>query len=249
MGEKTKKKATKEVAKVTGSNIVIFNDLFGDIDFSTLNGSIESLAKASGTLGEDEKRAATDILHQWEENVLERLEDRKSDIENFLNFLAGREHYGYRYEYLEDEMGMDAFADLSKKTKTMKEFKSYLEAKEAFETFLLNAPEEPVDDVTVSYEDKELERREYELLRTKYEIGKKKASRKIILTRRTWIKALVANEEVRKLMGNLASYKRKLNKFKGDCKAKSQNARLNVAISSQEVREAIKELLDFAIEI
>lgn len=249
MSGNTKKGTTKAVAKKSMGDIAVFNDLFGDVDFSTLNGSVEALANASSELGDEEKKAATNILHEWEYNVLERLEDRKTDVENFLNFLNGKEFYSYRYDSFEDEIGIDALAEMSQKTKTTKEFKAYVNAREAYESFKLNAPEEPIDDVTLSYEQKELERREYELLRTKFEIGKKKASRKITLTRRVWLKALVSKEEIKELMRSLTSYKRKLNKFKGDCKAKSQNARLNVAISSKEAREAIKDLLDFAIEI
>jgi hypothetical protein len=243
------KKSTKAVAKKKSNDIAVFNDLFGDIDFSTLNGSIESLASVSGNLNEDEKSAATNILHEWESNVLERLNARNDDVNNFLGFLTGREYYNYQYNSFEEEVGIDVIAQLAKKTKTTKEFKAYLDAKDALDAFELTKPEEPIDDVTISYEEKEIERRQYELLQTKYDIGRKKASRKITLTRRAWLKVMVTKDEIKELVKNLNSYKRKLNKFKGDCKAKSQNARLNVAISSKEAREAIKDLLDFAIEI
>lgn len=244
----TKNETTKAVTNSV-TDIAVFNDMFGDIDFSSLNKSVESLANASKELSEEEKHAANGILLEWESNVLNRLGDRKDDVDNFLSFLTGKDYYSYSYRSFEDEVGLNALAELADKTKTTELFEAYVNSKEEYDSISLLSPEEPIDDITASYEEKELERREYELTRTKYEISRKKAKRKVVLTRRDWLKAVVSTDEVKELMKNLIAYKRKLSKFKGDCKAKSQNARLNVAISSKEAREALKDLLDFAIDI
>ena len=240
----------KSVVKSNLSEVAMFNDLFGDIDFSTLNSSIETLGEVSRDLSDEEKAKAVGILTEWESNVLERLNIRKEDIDSFVNFMHDKNTgYYYRDRDFEMEVGIDGLADLAEKTNTTELFQKYVDAKEKVEDLVFEKPEEEVDDITQTYEEREIAKRKYQLEKAKHEIRCHKAERDVVVTRRTWLRAMMSNEEMRNMLKQVNSYKRKLTKFKSDCKAKSQNARLSVAISSQKARKSLKELLDFAVKI
>lgn len=238
-----------EVAKSTISELVVFNDMFGDVDFSTLNASIKTLAENNSDLSDEEKVDAKSIIREWEDNVIKRLGDRAKDVDMFLNFTKGKESYYYDDRNLEDELGIDGLALLASKTGTTEELEKYVQAKEDLETVKFSKPDEPIDDVTLSFEQRELQNSEFSLEETKYKIAKQKAIRKVAVTKRDWLKAMMSNEEMRKMVKEVTSYKRKLTRFKSECKAKSQNARLSISISSKEIRDALKDLLNFADKI
>src|SRR5210317_1544136 len=98
----------KSVVKSTINEVAMFDDLFGDIDFSTLNSSIETLGEVSRDLSDEEKGKAVSILTEWEQNVIERLELRKNDIELFISFMYDKgQGYYYRDRDFENETGLE----------------------------------------------------------------------------------------------------------------------------------------------
>jgi len=228
-------------------------ELFSDFNFEDLNKSIEVLANTNRDLSEDEKQSAVVIVEDWEQNVIQRLNDHKENLSAFVEYLDldnlyESNRYYHRNEYELDE---DQRKELAAQTGTVAELQVFIDAQDELRIFKNTRPdpEDLADDLESSLEDRITARKDAEKDMAIWETKVQRLERKERKAMLAWKRALRENPDIQKLLAYVRKYKRNMSKFTNECTSKSQLARLNISISSEETRTALRELLEFARKI
>ena len=224
-------------------------ELFSDFNFSDLNTAIESLADVSATLTQGEKDSAIQVVEDWEQNVLSRLEEHEHDLNQFVDFLDPAQSGGYYHN--DTQLDPEQMKALAGQTGTIAQLQEYIDAKAALDLHEKREPEEDeaISDIDVSYSERIIAQKEQEKIDAVYELQSKRLARKVARTLYAWKKAMQENPDIQKLISYVRSYRKNTKKFTRECQDKSQVARLNISIASPKMRETLKELLSFASRI
>ena len=149
-----------------GLSLPFATDLFKDVDFQGLNAAVDALAKHNGSLSDEEKKSATTILTDWENDVLMRIHQKQKDMFEFIRFFdTDIEEYRINHERAE-EMG----AAIADQTNTVLEFEDYQKAVQALRAKQQERPLEPIVGLETTFNDKLELYSAYELELKKYEI-------------------------------------------------------------------------------
>lgn len=228
-----------QLAVNTGAGLSIGGkELFKAIDFAPLNNAIESIAEHSGNLQPDEKKEAKEIVNQWENVVIAELNKQASNTRSFLYFI---ERTGSSELELED-IGQS----LAERTNTMLEFKELMEAKKNLKKLQQRRPEQPHNDLELTYVQRAEKEAAYKVEMAKYDVQESKLGRSVKVKERAWKDLVAENENIIAMVKQARKYLNSVEEYKSDCSNKSQMAKLNIAISSEGVRNSLKELLQFA---
>lgn len=221
-----------------------FGHLFSDINFASLNSSIEDLALSSKELAPDEKEAARGTIDKWENLVIERLEEHDSEMHEVIDFFDPT-RVGKTSSLVSEEME----EDIAEKTDTRDLYKKYQKARDQYHNHLKEKPIDIDPDADLSHEEYLLAQKDMAKEKYSHELKCKRLERQMILDERAWKLALSRHEAVRVIVGKSRRYNRGLKHYIADCKAKSQSAKLSVSISSEQARKALKDLLAFSVEL
>lgn len=228
--------------KQTTQVATIMPNIFGDIDFSTLNKTIIALGNSSKQLGEKEKEFAIEAINTWEYSIIERLRDKEQEANIYIEFLDINSRCFAPFELSKENIEL-----LIEAVGLQDLYQEYLDKMREYES--LSCPEEPVIDLSTTLMEQMKARTDYELQRKVWDTTKTKLNREAYNIMRK-IKVEMNNKpEVQELLARLKKYKRNVSKFRNECVEKSQLAKINVTISSDEVRESLKELLNFSVTI
>lgn len=238
----------KEVSNAL-MTIPVMKDLFGDVDFKELNKSIEVLAESSKELSDKEKEMAVTVVNEWEKDVVQRLHTRGQEMETLLDFFEPSSGYGRRRSQVEALMGDEECEALAEKTGTLELWKEYKKVDDEIDDMEHNEPEAPIHDPDQTYEARVMSQKDFELQVAKHQIKQQRLEKKCIEAEHKWKRALAEVGLVSDMIIRARRYRRNLKKFTNDCSAKGRAAKLNISISSKATRDALRELLDFAIQI
>lgn len=211
-----------------------------DINFNQLNTSIEALGQAN-RLTDKEKEIGVNLLDEWEHNVVDKLENKRYEIQRVKSFLDGRNN-GYQDSDEIDELLREKLAKLSG---TEKLYAAVKESKETMGDFKLSEPVRPSTDPTKTIEQNDLMYAEYEAAVMKYNIERKKVEFKIKELYRKWFLAMRKSTPVKRMVAGMSDYLVKVSKYKTECKDKAHLAKINLSISDERIRAAIKEIINF----
>ena len=112
-----------------------------------------------------------------------------------------------------------------------------------------NAPERPYTDDNMSYNEIARLTKRYEAEQSRYNIERTRYARKTHLAFQAFIKVLVKHKSVKEMLKKAEAYTASLEGYTTECQTKATMAKLNIQISSQEIRNMIHEMLDFASSI
>jgi hypothetical protein len=230
------------------TDIQAFSDVFGDIDFSKLNSVIEALAGKGEKLSMEEKKSALEIIDSWEEDIINSLRIREQEMKQFLNYFDIDKYNQWYHDSSKRVLSFEQEATLAEKTETKEYFEKLCTAKAALDLLKKEAPEElePTSlDQTV--EDRLQKEADFKLQKAKYQINLDQAKRKCRNAEKVWLSAMNQNSYIKDILFKAKSYQRNLQKFTQECSNKSNLAKLNITINSAEVRDSLKELLNFKI--
>jgi len=221
-------------------------DLFHDFNFADLNKSIETLANSSKVLTDKEKELAVGVVSKWEDDVIRRLNEHESELDDFIEYLdpASSRNYYHR----DFELDQDQQIALAGKTGTMKELQAYLDAKQNVDDVKREKPLETelVDDTTLPYEDRVMAMADNDKAWALYNLKERRLERARDLALYNWKKALQANEDIKNMIAYARQYRRNVKKFTKEASDKAQAAKLNISIADETARQALRELIDFA---
>lgn len=209
------------------------------INFNELNVSIEALGE-NRALSDKEKEIGVNLLKEWEENVIHKLENKKYEMQKVETFFTGRNEYSVD-DALREKM--------AKFAGTEKLFQAYKAMQQAVSEFDLKRPQRPNLDPNRTIAENDSDFGEYELELTKFNIEKSKVEYNKKKTYNKWFSATRKSPSVKKLLAGISDYVTKMDKYKTECKDKAHLARINIAISDEKIRDAIREIVEFTKKI
>jgi hypothetical protein len=231
-------------------------NLFRDIDFTGLSSAMTALENASDQIPTEEKKAALDVVGQWETNVLARLRSRLHEMQTFVALfkvppISGRDRYNV-VQPAEDFFSNDGYAEgVAKKTDTEALLQEVAGARIAWQAVGDLMPEKPYyeDDEAVSQLQVAKDESDYKLAMHEWNIQKRKAERAYIIAFANWMKEVVKHDYVQDTIRQANKFTKNINQYYQHATDQAQAAKLNIAISSKAARDALRELLNFSIEL
>lgn len=226
--------------------------MFKDIDFAGLNRIIDVIGEKSADLTPEEKVSATEIVAQWEGTVLDRLRINGNKMRCMTAMLNknAQSHLWLDPTAGSDYMSQEQINQIVFATDTTA---LYEEAQLAYELqcdFVKeNKPDRPYTDDNMSYNEIARLTKRYEAEMSRYNIECTRHARKTHLAFQAFIKVLVKHKTVKDMLKKAEAYTASLTGYTTECQAKATMAKLNIQISSPEIRSVIHEMLDFASSI
>jgi hypothetical protein len=224
--------------------------LFKGVDFAGLNKTIESLAENNKELSNEEKTLAVQVINDWTNSVTDKLRVHQSEMNSLLNFFDGNgygnNYYNGRHHGVIDDAKQEELAGV---TNTLDLYNKYRDADELVNDLRRNTPEYPVENVDETKAEYVIRMRDYEKANALHSLEISRADRTKSLAFNAWKKAIIANPDIKDILKKARSYVKNVDNLYTDCKNKGNLAKLNVTISSANVRTALRELLDFSVEL
>lgn len=224
---------------------IITNDLFSDIDFQGISAAIEKIGQSNGSLTTEEKEMANAIVSDWQHGVVGKLHTKNNEMNDFIGFFEVGSHGRV--------VGADKLEDfgelLADKTRTVLEYDALVAILEVLEDHQQTRPEQPIEREDRTYKESLEEAEAYRLGVAKYDLTQTRLYREVYQAERAWKKLVKENKEVKELLKKARRYNKDLGKFTDLARDKAQIAKLNITVSDKVVRESLRELLDFSIDI
>ena len=242
---------------IKGNNSVgqAIGGLFESVDFSGMTPLIEKIGDTSKDLSDGEKQIATQLVDQYERDVLSSLAEKGVEMKQFIEFLSTGERRINAYNFGDIENHDNYMHDLyghvlAEKTGTTGFYEAYLEKKDELSDFRSNKkPEKEILGVDSTLKDKLKAEKDFEYEQSIFEIEQTRLERQMFRLEREWKKEVLKNKEVQELLLGAKKFSKQVTKLEKDLKNKTRLAKLNVAISSKDAREALAELMNFKISI
>jgi hypothetical protein len=213
------------------------------INFEELNDSIKKLGEASN-LTEKDREVGVRLLGEWQENVLDKLRNKEYEVEKLLQCIEDTTNYGDNQSH-EIEEKLTVVAGWA----TGKAYTAYLQAEEDLSLGKMKKPEYPGRDPEMTIVQLDMQLADYKLVESKYEIAQKKLQFVVDKTYRAWRVEMRKAPKVKALRTAMTDYKVKLQKHKTECIDKAHMAKLSIALSDKDAREALKEMVKWAEKI
>lgn len=220
-------------------------DLFHDIDLEGLNNAIENIARVNKELEPEEKALARDIITDWNESVVGRLKSRENEMRGVIAFFNARSDY----EFMNGQSIEDFGPELAAKTGTTTELDEAISAIHSLDDLQNTNPERPVLSKEDTFEERVHIQKEYDTKKALYQMDVAKSERKKAIAIGKFKRALLANKDVQTLVNEAKKSVNGTDKLIHMTKEKGQLAKLNISISSEKARDALKELLSFTTNI
>lgn len=230
--------------------------MFSDIDFNKLNTSIDTLGQKSGEITQDERLAASNYIRDWEILVVGRLYDKSAKLDAFLRILSTAPDALYKdlHRWFTGDYAGTIENLLSGKNYAEKFLEQYYELQEKMtaleEHKELHAISKPLlDKDTMTKVDIDARLLQYQTAAARYTAAVKK--RELVFRRlfHTFKSTLNKDKDFRSFTKELAAQSSSAEEARNIVKEKSSLARMNVLISSSDVRDALKSLHEIEAEI
>lgn len=236
-----------ELSLNTGATIgnQLLPDLFHDIDLNGLSQAIENIGDVSGELEPKEKEFAREIITEWNDSVIGRLETRSQQMRGVIQFFDHRS----ADQLLNGESLEDFGHELAAQTGTEKELDVILTANRTLADLEYLAPERPIVSPDDTHAQTIQEENKYQAAKAIHQIEKRKLERKRDSAVGTFKRALLGHDDIKTLVKEAKRSYNGTDKLVHMTREKGQLAKLNISISSEKAREALKKLVSFTSNI
>lgn len=223
--------------------------LFENVDFSGMSAIVENIGDVSKDLTDGEKQLASQLVADWEVDIISTLEMKAEEMQQFVQFLDLSERLYYS-THNDNEMH-DIYGEvLANKTGTLALYQQFLaKRQEAKEFEQEKKPHQTILGSDASFAEKTKAETDYAYEISVFEVDLTRLIRQSLKLEREWKKEILKNTEVQELLLGAKKFKKGLTKLEKECKTKSRLAKLNIAVNSKEARAALAELLNFKIAI
>lgn len=227
-----------------------------DIEFNSLDSAIEKIADHTSDLSDMERNAAIEIVDKFEQRVISTINNKESNLSNFLYYMehmaasdinveyeGGRAlRYRPQIELLLSREGMD---DLEEQYQHIAQgIERLVEVQED------ERPEEPLIDhnCMTGLQIHRLEL-EYQVAKSRFQSMITKEQYKLRKEYSKFLRAFKKNAEVKKFIKTLNEQADASKHAKAVVEEKAAAARLNILVGNADIREALKSFHDFASSI
>lgn len=227
--------------------------LFDEIDYTSLDNVIENIGSHSGELTTDEKMYAADAIGQFENRIVSTLKNKQSNLREFLRVLqispscdfyevlrfVDAKKYVSKLLSLNDKETLVAFVErFNKVVDLVEEYNEYKET---------NCPEEPILD-TYNMTQAQIEREKFKYKNKKLTYDTKLKQKQYEIRKMFYVfkKDLDKNREFKEFIKTLNVQTANATEATNIVQEKCAMAKMNVMISSADVRKILRELHDYA---
>lgn len=222
--------------------VAVKNDLLMfNVDFQGLSAAITRLAEHNGELSDFEKSSALSIIDDWERGIISELRNKDKEYNAFVRCFSNQETYYF------DSISEDLLEKIALTTETKELYDKYRDLVEYRTEFLITKPKRPQQSMSMTFEDYHKSLAQYQLEEANWGFASRKINDDINNTQRKWVETVSKHDYMKEALRVARSFKRNANKYIKLAEEKSRLAKLNVTISNSDIRESLKELLDFTI--
>ena len=239
--------------------IVFGSDLKFNMDFNELSGMVDKLGNKSMELKIEEKQTASNILLEWEENILKKLDKHlkkmnfvkqwEKDYKNILIIGRYNKPFCTRCPSLDHDevvISKEMVMDISKQTNTLKITELIFKEIEEFEDIV-----KVKTNIEEDYNDEDYSRTTalmFVLEKTKLELKLAKLEKSIFSNIKKWKMSISKIKIFQDFMLKANKFRNDFDKFVELCKSKGRLARLNINIDDQDFRKNIRDIMDLSFE-
>lgn len=216
----------------------IVGKLYDDIDFTKLDNIIDKIGNNTGSLSSDERVSACKYIEDWDNVVVTRI-NKKIDTLNQIMALIKHDNFEI---FINQKNTLDIFASFSKDIedgidKLSSLYQDYID-------FNDSKPDNILIDNTLSVNEINEQKAKYKYELAKFTFTQEKKMRKCILCFKELKKILKKDDNIQKMIKTCGIQKDNLITVRGEFKEKASLAKMNVLISSPEIR---KSLIDMSL--
>ena len=240
--------------------------LFADIDFDSLNQIITRIAENKETLTDGMRQAASEYAQKWDDIVVERLEYKRSRLNDLLNFLSSEHNVSYYTienlikgpahwdgnNYVQNDEVFTAIVNLFESKESWKAYAAELqEIKTEYENINDMDLERPdIDDYVIdpdnmTFNDRLVAQKEFELEKAKYAVKERKAQNALRIKYAKLMKRVQRDKSICDFVENLKAQVRLAKRMTSVVHEKSSLVAMSVNFSGTDLLSALQELHDF----
>lgn len=222
------------------------NNLFNGIDFASINQAIENISNIED-ITDKQVDSAVEVVKSWENNVVNRLRQKNTEMNNIIMFFKNDDVSSFfRFHTFSEEQ----VAIIAENTGTTKLYEKLKESYRIADNFISeNEPEKLTlfDDMTVIERTELKSAYDLEFLKYKTECAKKFSVVKKDYT--VFMNTLKNTDVVKNMVAQARLFEKNYDRLATDCKVKSDLAKLNISIRNKDLRDNLKDMINFVSTI
>ena len=227
------------------SNLTVFHNP-NAVSFENLNEVITKLGDSSKELSADEKASACMAIESWEKLVIEKIRTKANEMQAFLNVMS---HGPFNCTSAQEE-AVAKLKAICYQIGLQEKYDSLAAAIKAAQDYQSEErPTAPRMSEGVSNLENRRLHAAYQSEVAKYNIQLEKLNRKAYLIWDDISKSLKKNVDCKEMLKSCNDWLGKQNKFYNGAREKAEIAKMNVSISSSEVRQLLRQMFDYEVEI
>jgi vacuolar-type H+-ATPase subunit I/STV1 len=230
------------IIKKDDAKIALAKFVGNNFEFEKINGAIERLASVENLTTEDKKQAVS-AIEEWEKLTIKRIDSKKDELQAIVNLINNKQIANWEFEKKREQLEKLATIAGAQKLfeKTDAAIKKYEEKRE-------EEPEKYEFDDEISRNENLLKQQDSEKKMVIYSIEKKKLEKIYLNASKELMKTVAKNESIKSSVLAAESFIRDADKLSRICRDKSALAKINVLVSNKELKESLKEMMNFSIE-
>lgn len=239
---KTKNEITTS-SKELGNQIV--PNLFNDIDFNGLNNAIDNMAAASGDLSESEKQVAGEIIDNWNDSVVSRLDEKTSEMESIIDFFNAKLSRTNM-----SNMELEDFGPaLAEKTNTKQAYDKITNNLQDLDQLEDSKPQKPAKSEKDTLEEDIKKQNKYEAERAVHKLKEARLEQTLRNNIGKWKREMNESDVVADMLRQARKFMKASRTMYNEANDKAQLAKLNISIASESARTSLRNLVDFTINM
>lgn len=228
------------------------NGFFGNIDFNKLSASIQALADRKTNLSCIEKKSASEIIDEWNRNVLDKIRAEEGNIEMFLNAIMPSQ--GQNFTGVSSLIQSQAFIpelefliDKANVRDKYEELEDIMYEYDAAKAAAANR-QAVVHDTATTVESEIIQRKDIELENIRKTAAITKIGNKIAKLNSEITAAIGSDKEIVKSLRLLKRKCAEMKKAELKCSDVAQLAKINVTIDDADIRDTLREIINFSLK-
>ena len=230
------------IIKKDDAKIALAKFVGNNFEFEKINGAIERLASVENLTAEDKKQAMI-AIEEWEKLTIKRIESKKEELQTVMNLINYTQVEAWQFESRKEKI--EKLAIIVGVEETFKKIEAainrLIEKKE-------DQPEKYTFDDELSRNENLLKQQESEKEILVFEIEKRKLEKEYLNLTKELMKAIKKDKSIKESVLAAESFIRDASKLSRICRDKSALAKINVLVSNKELKESLKEMMNFSIE-
>ena len=230
------------IIKKDDAKIALAKFVGNNFEFEKINGAIERLASVENLTAEDKKQAMI-AIEEWEKLTIKRIESKKEELQTVVNLINSTQVEAWQFESKKEKI--EKLAIIVGAEETFKKIEAainrLIEKKE-------DQPEKYTFDDELSRNENLLKQQESEKEILVFEIEKRKLEKEYLNLTKELMKAIKKDKSIKESALAAESFIRDTSKLSRICRDKSALAKINVLVSNKELKESLKEMMNFSIE-